>query len=292
MRALLVAIGLCSLHAAALADAKPQGGSVEYIITGAGGGFAINVAPDFVTVVHLPEQPKQVLMADKTNFIVAREDTTVQLKPKANLAPGRTTNLAIDGSTFHLNIVLTVVADPKLAVSQVIFIREADKAIFEKRVSDEVARRVGPQEQDLAVRRKQLDTEIKEAAERHVAEAMHRQFTAKRLGGIARSSDNVIVRVDRVVELGDTVYVHFEIQNRDSDSYLLESVAVHQGSKQLPSRLSFATKGTAMGAVPAGKRLDGVVYFPSAEVNRGGTIEVRLVDIRKQALSVGGLSLE
>jgi hypothetical protein len=257
------------------------GASQEIIVEGTGGGYAVTVSPTFVTVFYIHgEKIGKAIASDQKRFTVSYlGDDAVAVRPAADAPIGTQANLAIETANLKINVVLTV-GEPSEAVSQVLFVRREEKERFEKRVAEEVEKRVAPIKAEYERREKELEQSVNAKAETEIAERMLRRFEARSLKGIERSDDNVVFRVERAVIVGDDVYVYANVQNRNDKPYPLKAVAITQEGHEIPGRVVAEFKASGketeklVGSVPPGRRGNVIVVLPLAKLTPGRDIEV------------------
>jgi hypothetical protein len=257
------------------------GASQEIIVDGAGGGYDVTVSTTFVTVLYFHgEKVGKALASDQKRFTVTYAgDDAVAVHPTADAPIGTQANLAIETSNLKVNIVLTV-GQPNQAVSQVLFVRRAEKDRFDSAVAAEVDARVAPIKADYDRRQKELEESVNAKAESEIAERMIRRFETRALNGIERSDDNVVFRVTRAVIVGDDVYVYLNVQNRNDKPYPLRAVVVMQEGREVPGRVVAEFKATGkeheriVGSVPPARRGNAVVVLPLAKLSPGKDLEL------------------
>jgi hypothetical protein len=278
---LLVVLVIAGL-ARGQAKPKPPGGgqgvaSREIVVEGSGGGYEITVSGTYVTVLYLPEKVTGALMSDQKTFTVSVvDDTTLAVRPVKGAHEGAKANLAIDAGKLKINVLL-IVGDDADAVSQVIFTRAADKEAFEKRVNEEVEKRVAPIREEYERKTKELESLVNAKAEREIAERMMRRFETRGVSAVARTDDNQVLRVTRAASIGDDAYVFFTVQNRDSAAYPLKQVAVRQEKRDVPARAFLeGVKDDAemVGIVPPGRTLAGVAVVSLAKIAPGRALAI------------------
>jgi hypothetical protein len=260
---------------------KSDGASQEIVVEGSGGGYTITVSSQFVTILYFQgEKVTKALASDQKQFGVTYSgDDAVVVRPSASAPLGLQANLAVETTNLKINVVLTV-GQPEQAVSQVVFVRAEEKSRFERRVNEEVEKRVAPLRAEYERREKELEESVNAKAEAEIAERMLRRFETRSLEGVERTDDNVIFRVRRAVIVGDDVYVYFNVQNRNDKPFPLRAVVVTQEGREIAGRVVVELKATGketeklVGSVPPGRRGNGVVVLPLAKLTPGRDIEV------------------
>jgi hypothetical protein len=279
-----IALVILLVGADAMAQAPTAIPSKDFIIDGAAAGFDINVSPTYVSSFYFPEEVVNVVFSNKQDFVISRGDRSVVLQPKAKVPLGTKANMAIETKSLKINLNLTV--SDQNSVTQSFFKQRKVEEEFDQRVKEEVERQVKPLQEALDAKQRELSTEIRKASEKEIAEGMLRQFTDKRIYGVGRTDDNVIVRVTRSVVVGPSVYVHFDIQNRSDRVFTLDDVQAEQLGKPSAGRLFFA------GKVDGGKRANGIIVLSSAQLKPGKPVALSFVSGQRAALKVADLNLD
>jgi hypothetical protein len=282
---LLVLVAAATGRAApAAAPTTPQcqssGASVEYLVEGAGGGYEVNVSPGYVTVFHLPEPITNAFLSDKKNFSANVFTTTVLVYPQHE---GLTANLNIDTKSLHISVILKSgpVAQAK---AQVIF----SSLEPQKKIEDEIERRLAPLRADL-------DAKLKERTRDEIAYGLLRQFAAREASAINRNDDNVIARVTRAIRVGDDWYLYFTIENRGGAPYRVLAAKASQPGHEAVGKLVFESKpeGDKLGGtVPGGAETAGVIILSHPTLLAGQPVSVQLVDDHGQGLALKGILLD
>jgi hypothetical protein len=278
-RAWLVA-ALLLLSPAASAQTK-SGSSVELFIERSGGGYEVAVSPHFVTVFYLPEKAIRALASNQKDFDITVMKDTVVVRPLKDQV-GLTANLNIDMKSVRVSVVLRV-GKPEEAVAQVIFTREKEKAEIDRKVEAALA----PLRAELEEKKKNVEAEVRAAADLAVAEAMVKSFVVQEIDAVARDGGGVVARVPRAARVGDSVYVHFTLQNRSGAPYLLREAAAVQEGQVIAGRTAFLPRERKILAGESGR---GVVVIPSTGLAAGKAFVLRLTqEPGGQTLSVSGL---
>lgn len=290
---LLLALATESAHAKEPAAPPATGAAREFVVEGQGGAFEVVVSPTYVTTFYLPEEVTQALASDQKNFSITIRKNTVALRPVTN-KKGLTANLNIDTANLHLSVILKIGSDQE-AVSLVIFTRAEDKIEFEKRVADEVEKRVAPMRAEYERKQQAFEAEVTARATQEISSRMLQQLKEHDLDAIARTDDNVIVRVTRVVHLGDDVYLHFTIQNRGDAAYRVKSVAALKGRDEIAGRVTFEPRAVGqtpvLGVAEGGRLARGIIALPLRAVPAGSEISLQFTDMQGRALVVGAIRL-
>jgi hypothetical protein len=277
--AALAALVNLSAHAAPPPPAS-SGASVEYVVSGSSGGFEVTVCPDFVTVFYLPEDVTQAFASDQKNFTISIKKNTVAVRP---LRAPLTANLNVDTKTLHVGVVMRT-GPSERARSQVIFRTEEESRRFEA----EVARRLEPIKAEY-------EEKMALQLARRVAQGLLAQFQVKALDGIARTDDNVIVRVTRAIWVGDDLYLAFRVQNRGGHDYALAAAEVRQGPEVRRSTALFqpaAPDENQLGLVAAGHEGTGIVILETRALKPVVPLELRLTDSHGAVLPIDNLRVE
>lgn len=277
------------ISATAAAQKKSAGASQEFVVEGSGGGYEVLVSPTFVTVFYLPEKVTRAFGSNQKDFRIDMLRDTVVVRPLTN-QPGLTANLGIDTKKMKINVVLKVVSNPDEALSQVIFTRATAKAEVDKKVAELVE----PIKAEYDAKQRDLESAVRARAQDEIADAMLREFQLAHVNALARSSDNVVLRVPRAIRMGEDRYVYFTVQNRGSAPFVLASVALRQDGKELTGvRVTFLPRAEGvLGKVDAGQHGSGVIVIPAGQLSPGRSSEVVLSEAKKgSSLSVGGIRI-
>jgi hypothetical protein len=204
-------------------------------------------------------------------------------------------NMEVETKTIKLSLILHV-GSADAAMSQVVFRRAEDQAAFEQRVSTEVDKRTAALKAEVEKKETELGLQINDRAEKEITNRMLKRYGDQELGAIARSSDNVIVRFERAIVIGDQAYLGFQIQNRSTSPYRLKTVSVHQGAATVDARVSLDASTTSddgaslVGVVGGGAHAMGVVVVDTTKLARG-PVAARFLDDKDGTLDVGGLQV-
>ncbi len=283
-----ILVVLALIAGRASAQSKPVGASQEFVVEGSGGGYEVLVSPTFVTVFYLPEPVTRAFGSNQKDFRIDMLRDTVVVRPVKN-QPGLTANLGIQTKKLKINVVLKIASDTEQALSQVIFTRGEAKAEIDKKV----AAALEPLKAELDAKQRNLDELVRNRAQDEIAEAMLRDYELARLEAITRNGDNVVLRVPRVVRMGEDRYLYFTIQNRGSATYVLQSAELTQDGKPVTVRVTFSPRTDGvLGKVDPGQRGAGVIVVPAGQLRPGRTVEVAVQEGKKnEKLSIGGLRI-
>lgn len=257
---------LALLFGAAPAHADESAQS-RVILVDEGGSYEVAVHPDFVTVFYFPDKITKALASDPASYEVKSiGSTSLAIRPlKADAKPA---NLAIATDSLKVSVVLSIAPKAQKALTQVTFKRADVEAELQRRIDDAVAERTAALEAKVAEMKRAMDAELPTLAEAIIAERVLVRREQRKLDAIERNDDNVIVRVQEVVYLGEDAYLVFEIQNRDKNPYRLASVAVTHGGADRAGLVRFAS--TAAEAVG-----DGVLGVVAPRARGTGVVVVR-----------------
>ena len=239
----------------------------EFLVPPAGGSYEIAVHPAFVTALSFPEKlsPKALASDVRDNYDVKPNgDDGISIRPlKGDAKPANITLQTASGAV-RVSLTLRVVADTKDAMTLVTFRQTSEEEAFKQKVADQVAKETAALRAELASAKADLDKRIRASVDEVVAKRALARLEVHGSKAIERNADNVIVRVPRVVYLGDDALVYVDIENRDRSPYRLAKVQVMSGGKDYAGAVQFAsdtaTKDeSVLGVVPASGRGQGVV---------------------------------
>ncbi|MCE9575779.1 MAG: DUF2381 family protein [Deltaproteobacteria bacterium] len=275
---IMVAVALVVPKAARAQQAK------EFLVPPAGGTYEITVHPAFVTALSFPEKlsPKALASDLRDNYdIKPNGEDGISIRPlKADAKPANITLQTISGAV-RVSLTLRVVSDTKDALTLVSFRQTSEDEAFKQRVADQVAKETAALRDELAKAKADLDKRIRSSVDEVVAKRALARLETHGLKAVERNSDNVIVRVPRVVYLGDDALLYFDVENRDRSPYRLAKVQVMTNGKDYAGAVQFASDtathdDAVLGVVPASGRGQGVVVVRqwSQLVGRGLTLVV------------------
>jgi len=278
--AVLVLLMLVAIAAPRRADAQQ---AKEFLVPPAGGSYEITVHPSFVTALSFPEKlsPRALASDVRDNYdIKPNGDDGISIRPlKPNAQPANITLQTASGAV-RVSLTLRVVSDAKDALTLVSFKQTTEDEAFKQRVADQVATETATLRAQLTKTRAELDAQVRNVADVAVATRILARLEVHPLKAIERNDDNVIVRVQRVVFLGEDAYLVFEIQNRSGAPYRVAKVQVlsptgkdHAGTTRMASS-ALAEDADVLGVVAAGGRGQGVVVLRQADQLLGKQLKV------------------
>ena len=241
----------------------------EFLVPPAGGTYEIAVHPAFVTALSFPEKlsPKALASDIPDNYdIKANGENGISIRPlKPDAKPANITLQTLSGAV-RVSLTLRVVTDTKDAMTLVSFRQTSEDEAFKQRVADQVAKETTALRAELASAKADLDKRIRASVDEVVAKRALGRLEVHGLKAVERNGDNVIVRVPRVVYLGDDALLYFDIEDRDRSPYRLAKVQIMTSGKDYAGAVQFAsdtaTKDEAvLGVVPASGRGQGVVVI-------------------------------
>jgi hypothetical protein len=276
----LVAVGVVAAFAAfAIADDKVS--QSKTILVDEGGSYDVPVHPDYVTVCYFPDEITKAVASDPKSYeIKSLGSTSLAIRPlKKDAKPA---NLAVATESIKVSVVLSIAKDRGDALTQVTFKRADVEAELRARIDDAVAERTAELEAQVAEMKRTMDAELPKVAETIIAQRVLARRELRKLDAIERNDDNVILRVQQAMYIGEDAYLVFEIQNRDRSPYRLASVKVLDGTDDKAGIVQF-TSGAAeaisegvIGVVGPRSRGTGVVVVRgvSAVIGKSLTVEV------------------
>lgn len=257
-----------------------SGASVEYTLQGRGGGFEVPVSPKTITLFHFPEPITGAFPPNQRDYsvnVMSRSIAVLPLRDSSGV-------LNVDTKTFHVSVTLKPAAEDK-AKAQVIF----TSASAEAQLEAEVERRLAPLREELA-------GQASARTRRRVSAALLDSFAARAMKGyIARTDDNIILRVTRAITIGDDLFVHVSVENRSSRAFLVSSAKLVQAHREVATDATFETAAEDpmfVGVVPKGTTGRGILAVKGADVKAGQPVNVVLSDEDKSILTVAGVRLE
>jgi hypothetical protein len=279
----LVAVGALPATGAAQ-PAAPQPvtaskakGEIEFLVAPGGSAFEVPVHAGAVCILSFPgEKMESSALASSEDFEIMpwgderspdRDRVAVRATRKAEPA---TIALATKSGLIKINLTFRVVPENEDALIFVRFKAVSTEEAFQAKLDAELAKRLAPIQAELAAVKKAVDAEIRNRADRLIAERLlkRNEFTALR--SYERNNDSVIGRVERALLLGEDGYVFFTVQNRGDTPFRLAAVRVFAGGKAVngPASLlstAIAKDPTLIGVVAAGATARGVVVVHSAD---------------------------
>ncbi len=247
--------------------------SLEFVVEGSGGSFEVPVSPTYVTVFYLPSDVVRALASDQENFQINRVDDTVTVRPRPS-SKAKRANLNIETKSLRLSILLRVVDRDEDAVSQVFFVPAEEKAVFDRRVAEEVERVTRPLREAVERKEKAIGKLVDRRADEELERRALDRFDVRPLDAIERRA-NTIIRVKRAAYFGDKLYLFFAVENRRDESYELARVEVIQGDRTLPARARMRIPANGLvGRVDSGAWSRGLVTLPASALMPGQPFRV------------------
>lgn len=272
-----IAMALATAHTRTHADEPPP---TEVVVSGGAAQVELATHPKLITSVFMPDPIDNVLASDKENFTVRRMGNAVAIRPKRVDTTLRA-SVTIVSKTLRITVLVSVVERPGDAQGQ-LTIRKAE---VERELQERIDREV---EQRLAAARAQMGDEIEAA----IAVRVFRRQEEHRLGAVDRNG-NVILRVLRLLRVGDHAYLRFSIQNRTRSTYRLHRVRVVAGADAIGGQVVFAgalAQGAVLGTVAPAATREALVVVRDADQVAGGTITLEIAEAEGQrAVRVGGV---
>jgi hypothetical protein len=282
-RALVIGIAVFFAGARVVyADRDPSisAASKVYEVSGEGGAFEVPVHRGYVTLLHFPDKVVRAFASNQEDFDVYpykdRDVVTVRAR----------TDRQVDGNivviTESIRVSLHVYTAGKREALFQVFFRHKDREDERRaQVAREVDRRVAAAEKAFAASRAALIAGARRRAEAELAASLLKRIEERPLRVADRNDQNVVVRVQRVLWIGDDAYLFFEVQNRDLSIYRPSTLGVTAGERMVGTAVRFAGEQAAElgeAAVPAGERRAGVVALPGAEKLRGRMLTMTVAE--------------
>jgi hypothetical protein len=295
--ATLSMITLVSLAAAGPALADPPAAPAEISADAArsltidvppeGGAYTIDVHPQILTVLHFPAEVRVAYCLDGPGHAeITHHQYSVTVRPGKRV---RHAGVNVTTASNHVGVLLRVVDRPEDAVLQVHFRDQDVAAEIERRVSAAIAQRRAELEASLSARAKRLDAQERQFEElvrirggQRLTDALHLRFGVRELTHIVRR-DNAVLRVHRVVRIGDDVHVFVSLENRRGTPLRIDMVAMQFDQKDpesLLERLGGGYTGT-LGAVKPGATATGVISIGAVKV--GAVVRLRFHEPGRRA---------
>jgi hypothetical protein len=257
----------------------------EFLVPPSGGAYEILVHPAFVTALSFPEKlsPRALASDVRDNYDVKPNgDDGISIRPLKPDAKAANITVATVSGGLKVSLTFRIVADTKDAYTLVSFKQTSEDEAFQQRVADEVAKETEALRNELAKAKAALDAKVRDQADTVVATRILQRFETHDLTAIERNDDNVIVRVQRAVFLGEDAYLLFEIQNRGGSAYRLAKVRVlapngkdHAGAARMATT-ALAEDRDVIGVVAAGGRGQGVVVLRQVDELLGKPLELTI----------------
>jgi len=223
----------------------PQGGTADVPVR-----FSSNVLLTFPSALapRVVQSSPDWVVRDFADSVVARA-ITARAQPT-------TIALATADGAVKVNITLRLVAESADALALVRFQSASADEAFRAAVDAEVARQTAALRAAQVSARRSLEAEIRTRADRRVAAGLLVRLDIQRVKAHARNRDDVIVHGERIVRLGDSAYLLFELENRSSVPYRLATATLrdragrdHAGALvTTAAELNVAPSGTSIHA--------------------------------------------
>jgi hypothetical protein len=250
----------------------------EFLVPPEGGSYEVLVYPDFVTVLDFSEKlSTKALASDTTSYEVkAYGETAIAVRPLKKDAKPATLSLSTQSGAIKVSVILRIATKEADAWTFVHFAPQDTEAALEKRIEAEVEKRTAALTEELRAAKAAMDAELPKHADELIATRILQRYEIVKLDAIERNDDNVIVRVKKVLYLGDRAYLSFEIENQSRAAYRLASVQVlgadktdHAGVVRFASTAAEAVGAGMLGVVANGSKGNGVVVLQRSEALLG-----------------------
>jgi len=259
-----LAVAASSQAAAQPAKHKPaapnagKNGEAEFLVPPQGSAVDVPIHKGVAVVLSFPEKLDSSVLGSSPDYEISRwGDDAVGVLAKVATAHPASLALATASGSIKVNVTIHVVPDAANGLTLVRFKAATAEAAFNAAVDAEVTKRMAA-----------LDAKVRDHADAEVAGRVLRRLEVTHLKAIERNDDNVVVRVQRAVFLGDDAYLVFEIENRSGDPYRLSRVQVlapnggdHARTVRMASTAVVAPDPSVVGVVPGGGRGQGVVVL-------------------------------
>jgi hypothetical protein len=260
---------IAAISSAANAQPAPAvGGSrseTEFLVPPQGGAFDVPVHAGSVCILSFPEKLSSKALASSPEFeIKTWGDDGIAVRATGEAAKTSTVAIATGSGSVKVNITLTVVPATKPAYTLVRFKAVSAEEAFEAQVKAGIAARVGRLEAELGQLRRDLENQIRQRADRLIAERLLKRSETVAFSVHERSGNHVVVHVRRGVLFGEDGYVVFDIENRSSSAFRLTGVRVQAGDRDVHGSTQLTSVGadrdpSVIGVVPARSTGQGVV---------------------------------
>jgi hypothetical protein len=245
-----------------------------------GGAYTIDVHPQILTVLHFPAEVRVAYCLDGPGHAeITHHQYSVTVRPDRR---ARHAGINVTTASNHVGVLLRVVDRPEDAVLQVHFRDQDVAAEIERRVSATIEQRRAELEASLSARAKRLDEQERQFEElvrirggQRLTDALHLRFGVRKVTHIVRR-DNAVLRVHRVVRIGDDVHVFVSLENRRGTPLQIDIMTMQFDQTEpesLLARLGGGYTGT-LGTVRPGTTATGVISIAAVKV--GAVIRLRL----------------
>lgn len=284
--------------------------AAEFLVPPGGGAYEVPVKIGEVCILTFPGEVTHSAVRSVPTFEVNpwnKDSLAVRALPGATSA---TLAVSTQSGAIKVNVTLRVGRAGERTLALVTFRAVTAEEAYEAKVAAEVAKRSAPLLAQLEAERQRLERAIVDKRERVILERAREHSEGKKLRAIARSADQqVVLRVERSLVLGEDAYVPFVIDNRGKAPFAVAQALVSAkgpeaekqakaGSKAgavVPAQtaaLNTTKPATGLGAVPAKSSLAGVVVLRGAAALRGKEITLTVAEVgTARVVKLGGISL-
>ena len=253
--------------------------SLTFDVPPEGGAYTIDVHPQILTVLHFPSEVRVAYCINgPEHAAITHHQYSVTVRPDRR---ARHAGVNVTTATNHVGVLLRVVENPEDAVLQVHFRDQDVAAEIERRVDEGIARRraeleaaLSAREQRVAERERRVDESVRRAALQQTADGLRQRFRVFEVRHTARR-DDAILRMHRAVRIGDDVHMFRSLENGRGTPLVIDGVVFvvddvpRRVSRRAVLSLPAHGDGSALGAVPAGATVSGVISMPGI---RAGTV--------------------
>ena len=251
-----------------VADEVRGGGKTVRVSVPADGGvdYELSVHSDYVTNLYFPEDVERAWNSNQDAFDVTGKGKVLHIRARTDKpADG---NIAVVTASLKVGIHILVGAK-KDAVFQVFFERPDADSEREKAV----AKRVLAEKEKLRQRYKEKLSGLTADYSELLLEAVSKRASTYSIKGIARSDSHVIVRLEKVVYVGDVGHLVFDVQNRSGREFFVDRAEVVAKKKNIGGK--FVVSGEGDNVVADGKHAKAVVQFSAIGNVRSVALVVR-----------------
>ena len=259
-----------------------------------GGAYVVAVHPSVLTVLHFPARVRvaYAMQREPAPIQIEKHARSVTVQPTPGVAYG---SLTVDTELFSVGILLRSVAHPEDADVLVAFRPLQLERELARRVEVELEHRwldaqteLAEQRAALALKRRalaedsaRLRARVRDAAMQRLAEGVRDRHASIPGAGLARRA-HVLMRLERVVWIGDDAFVRFSMHNRRAAPVSIVEAALRVGGVTRADGVAFAKPEDApaaglLGFIPPGERHRGVIGLRNAADWRGKRIALDVV---------------
>ena len=269
----------------------------QFAVPPSGASIDVALHPAYVTSIDIWENLREKASGSlgPPNYEVRPMSArTLLIRPlRLDAPPGNITLPTVSG--VKVVVAVTVIADATLACSLVTVELVTEAEAFQRRVDDEVARQTATMAADLATMRAELADRVRAGIDQELATRALTRRSLVSARSIARSPDDLVVRVGQVLYLGDGAIVAFEIQNRRRATVSLAAVALRgRGDGDLAAAVALegGPSPDGIGRVAGNGVTRGVLVVRSVASVRGANLTLIVTPAAGPTVRVPGMRLE